>query len=96
MRKPRWARVIGLGLALGAAGAWPVAARTDRSPSPPPLRVQVRYGDSVWTLARRYGDPHRDVRAVVAEILRANSVDAAALQPGRQLLIPASCLAPQG
>jgi hypothetical protein len=52
----------------------------------------VQYGDSVWTLAKRYGDPHRDVRAVVAEILHANQVEAAALQPGQQLLIPAEYL----
>jgi hypothetical protein len=52
----------------------------------------VQYGDSIWTLARRYGDPRRDVRAVVAEIGRANGVNAAELQPGQRLLIPAECL----
>ena len=96
VRRLRWTRVIGLGLAMGAAGAWPVAARTERTAPPPPLRVRVQYGDSVWTLAKQYGDSRRDVRAVVAEILRANQVEAAALQPGQELVIPADCLRSSG
>ena len=91
-RRPRWARWIGLGAAVGAMGVLPVAARTQRTPAPPPRTVVVQYGDSIWTLARRYGDPHRDVRAVVAAIGRANRVKAAELQPGQRLLIPAEYL----
>jgi nucleoid-associated protein YgaU len=78
-----------------ALGAWPVAARTDQ-PAPPPApsrRVLVKYGDSLWTLAREYGDPRRDVRAIVAEIARANRIDPGELRPGQVLLIPAKCLA---
>jgi Tfp pilus assembly protein FimV len=85
-------------LAVGVfgVGAWPVAARTMRSPQPPPpLAVRVQYGESVWTIARKHADPDRDVRAVVAEMLRLNPVDPQALQPGQTLLIPADCL-PKG
>lgn len=91
-RRPRWARWIGLGAAVGAMGVLPVAARTERTAAPPPREVVVQYGDSFWTLARHFGDPRRDVRAVVAEIGRANGVNAAELQPGQRLLIPAECL----
>lgn len=87
--RPRWGRLALVG-GMVAAVAWPVAARTDqpaRRPAPP-LAVEVRYGDSLWTLAREYGDPKRDVRAVVAEIARANRVEPGALRPGQVLVIP--------
>lgn len=75
-------------------GCLTAAAGRDLSPRPeqPPLLVKVRYGDSLWTIARTHGDPKRDVRAVVAEIGRANEVDPARLQPGTVLLIPRECL----
>ncbi len=87
--RPRWGRVALVGGVVTLA-AWPVAARTDQAPAPPapPQRVLVRYGDSLWTLAREHGDPRRDVRAVVAEIARANRVEAGELQPGQVLVIP--------
>jgi len=71
--------------ALSAAGGREAEPAEPR----PPLSVQVEYGDSLWTIAREYGDPRRDVRAVVAEIRRANGVDPARLQPGSVLVIPA-------
>jgi len=93
-RRPRWGRWISLGVATLAVGVWPVAARTDRPTAAPPLRVQVQHGESVWTIARRHGDPRRDVRAIVAEMIRVNDVSPAALQPGQCLLIPMDCLDP--
>jgi len=92
-RRPRWARLILGGAALRGAGAWPVAARSAKAPPTPAARmVQVKYGDSVWTLAREHGDPRRDVRATVDRILRANRVQAGRLQPGQSLRIPPECL----
>ena len=87
-RRPRWARWIGLGVAIGAMGVLPVWARSERGATPPPRVVEVRYGDSIWTIARRHGDPRRDVREVVAGIVSANEVDPAELQPGQRLRIP--------
>jgi len=90
--RPRWARwaaVAGVAMALGAA---PVAARPVRQPRRPPLLVPIRYGDSLWTLARRYGDPERDVREVVATVMRENRVAPGELQPGMVVVIPGSCL----
>lgn len=91
-RRPRWGRwglLAGVAITLGAV---PVGARTERAAPRPPLRVEVRYGDSLWTLARRYGDPSRDVRDIVAEVMRANSISPQELQPGVELVIPAECL----
>ena len=96
MRRLRWTRLLCLAAGIFGLGAWPVAARTMRAPQPPPPRaVRVQYGDSLWTIARKHADPNRDVRAVVAEMLRVNNVDPQALQPGQTLLIPADCL-PEG
>ena len=98
MTKLRWKRAMLLGAAALTLGAWPVAARTDRSrgpDTPPPYVVRAMYGDSLWTLARRYGDPHRDVRAIVSELSRANGIEPGQLQPGDGVVFPAGCLAPR-
>ena len=95
-RRPRWTRCIALGTVVLAAGAWPVAARGMKpQPTLSPRVVTVAEGDSLWTLAREYGDPHRDVRTVVTRMLQVNDVDPGDLQPGQQVTIPADCLPPQ-
>jgi len=74
-----------------AVGALPAAARPDQKIEGPPLVVEVAYGDSLWTLARRYGDPRRDVRETLLKIMRVNQVHPGVLQPGEMLIIPADC-----
>jgi nucleoid-associated protein YgaU len=94
MRQRRWARrAAGAGVMVLLA-AYPVSAWTDRNATQaaPPRVVRVAYGDSVWTLARRYGDPHQDVRALVMRITEANGTLPGSLQPGQKLIIPADCL----
>jgi nucleoid-associated protein YgaU len=93
----RWGR-LALVVSVVASGALPVAARTNQAAPPPapPRQVVVKYGDSLWTLAREYGDPRRDVRAVIAEIARANRVDPGALRPGQVLMIPSRVQGPGG
>ncbi len=75
--------------------SWPVAARSAR-PEPPrrPLLVQVQYGDTLWTLAREYGDPGQDVREVVYQLQQANNLQGAELQAGQRLCIPVECRPP--
>lgn len=91
--RPRWSRWALLGGIAVAVGVMPVAARPERDSQRPPLAVQVVYGDSLWTLARRHADRGRDVREVVAALREANAVSASDLQPGMVLLIPAEVLA---
>jgi nucleoid-associated protein YgaU len=88
-RVKRWAII---GATAAALAAVPVAARPEREEERPPLAVVVHHGDSLWTLARERGDPRRDVREVVWEMLRMNEVDPGQLQPGMVILIPASAL----
>ena len=76
-----------LGMAALALGAWPVAAKMDRK-APSSLVVRVEYGDCLWTVAQRYGDPHRDIRAVITEIIEANALPSPQVQPGQELVIP--------
>ncbi len=97
--RPRWLRWMLLSAALAILAAFPAVAggRTGdsaESPPAPPLLVTVRYGDSLWTIAREHGDPARDVREIVYQIRRANGLDSADLRPGMQVQIPAGCLAP--
>jgi len=83
------------GLALAAA-TLPVAARPEDERPPAPVQVKVAFGDTVWSLARQHGDPHRDVRDVVTMMLRVNQVSPGDLQPGQVLAIPAGYAAPPG
>jgi len=98
--RPRWLRWMLLSGALAALAALPAmaggrAGGAAEPPPAPPLVVTVRYGDSLWTIAREHGDPARDVREIVYEIRRANRLDSADLRAGTQLRLPAECLALQ-
>lgn len=85
----RWRRRVAMGGVLLAAAALPVAARPEGERPTPALEVEVAAGDTIWSLAREHGDPHRDVRDVVTVMLRTNRVRAGDLQPGQVLAIPA-------
>lgn len=74
------------------AGAWagPVGhALAGRRTSAPAARhtYVVRYGDTLWSIARQVA-PGGDPRPVVDAIVGANGVDAGALVPGQTLVIP--------
>lgn len=49
--------------------------------------VTVSGGESLWHLAESIA-PDDDTREVVAQLLRANGLDSAELQPGQTLLVP--------
>jgi len=92
VRRRRWGALASVAVAVWLLSA---AARPDAGP-PPPLVVEVAYGDSLWTLARRYGDPAQDVREVVTAMMRANSIAPGRLQPGQRLLIPSAYVSGNG
>ena len=94
-RRPRWCRWIALSGVVGGMAAFPALAggRGADSEAPrPPLVVKVVYGESLWTIARKHGNPSQDVRETVWRIRRANGVEAGRLRPGSKITIPADCL----
>jgi nucleoid-associated protein YgaU len=50
-------------------------------------KVEVRPGQSLWTLAEAY-DPNADTRQVIQEILQLNSMSTDQVQPGQVLRMP--------
>jgi nucleoid-associated protein YgaU len=50
-------------------------------------KVEVRPGQSLWTLAEAY-DPNADTRQVIQEILQMNSLSTDQVQPGQVLWMP--------
>jgi nucleoid-associated protein YgaU len=50
-------------------------------------KVEVRPGQSLWTLAEAY-DPNADTRQVIQEILQLNSLSTDQVQPGQVLWMP--------
>jgi nucleoid-associated protein YgaU len=50
-------------------------------------KVEVRPGQSLWTLAETY-DPNADTRQVIQEILQLNSMSTDQVQPGQVLWMP--------
>jgi LysM repeat protein len=59
--------------------------------TPPPARVVVQKGDSLWKLAARYGDPDVYILRRMDDIARRNNIrQDESLQPGDVLYVPAS------
>jgi len=52
------------------------------------VTVTVAQGDTLWTLADRFGPQHMDPRLVVEAILAANGLEDVNIYPGQVLKIP--------
>ncbi len=50
--------------------------------------VKIHSGDTLWSLARQYGDQSKDVREVVYDICQLNNVTAGSIYPGQTIRIP--------
>lgn len=74
-----------LAAVAGATGA--TAGRALPAP-PPPARVVVEPGDTVWDLAAARLPAGEDLRGYVAEVVDRNRVDATALPAGSVLVFP--------
>jgi len=52
------------------------------------VQIVVNYGDTLWQIAKDYGPNDRDIRRVIYEICKLNSVSAESLKAGDVLLVP--------
>lgn len=50
--------------------------------------VQVVDGDTIWQLAKEYGNSSKDIREVIFQICKINNIKADTLQAGQTILIP--------
>ena len=82
--------VLVLLLAAFAVGRSASSQAMERPSTPAPVlaQVTVQPGDTLWQIARRVA-PEKDPRDVVSQIRRLNHLPTAAVQAGRQLLLPA-------
>lgn len=85
--------LLAAAMLLGAAGATGVGLwRVVFPAAPAPVLTVTRTvqpGDSLWALARRFGDPGRDIRDRVDALARANGLSStASLLPGQKLVVP--------
>ena len=64
-------------------------ARHGGSTRPPAHAYVVRPGDSVWSIAERFG-AGGDPRSLVDTIIARNHIDPGSIVPGQTLLIPSS------
>jgi hypothetical protein len=74
----------------GAAGSGARGHGGHEGQGAPPrtVRVVVAQGDTVWSLAATHVPEGQDLQSYVAEIIVANEIDPAALQPGSVLDLP--------
>ena len=75
--------LAGAAQAMGHSGATPRPGTAGTAMT----RVEVRPGQSLWTLAEAY-DPNTDTRQVIQEILQLNSMSTDRVQPGQVLWMP--------
>lgn len=79
-------------LAAAMVGALATAGRGGEGELPrvaaPAQRYVVQPGDTLWRIVRQRVDPSGDPRPMIEDILEANELITAALEPGAQLVLP--------
>jgi len=94
-RLTRRGRVLAAGVSALAVGALSIALATaaqashtgQAGPGRYAAKVEVRPGQSLWSLAEAY-DPDADPRLVVQQIRQLNSLAGDQVQPGEVLWVP--------
>jgi hypothetical protein len=94
-RLTRRGRVVAAGVSALVIGALSIALATaaqashagSAGPGRPAVKVEVRPGQSLWSLAGAY-DPDADPRLVVQQIRQLNSMAGDQVQPGEVLWVP--------
>jgi hypothetical protein len=87
VRRRRTLTVLAVLACLVVTGPVSRALAPRQEPRGPRRVVVVRGGDTLWSIAVRLVDG-RDPRALVDAIARRNGVDAGAIVPGQELVIP--------
>jgi len=95
VRLTRRGRAVAAGASALAIGALSIAAATaaqaahtgQPTPGGYAAKVEVRPGQSLWSLAEAY-DPDADPRLVIQQIEQMNSMTGDQLQPGEALWVP--------
>jgi nucleoid-associated protein YgaU len=77
--------VLGLGLLAGWLGARVVHVQST-VPAGAPAVVEVRSGDTLWSIARRVA-PQADPRAVIDQLQRRNDLTGGMVRPGQRLVV---------
>ncbi len=71
---------------------WPQSAQSGEKgggTAPKTIEVSVKKGDTLWTLARKYGNEGRDIRFTVTRIREINQIGKKEhIYPGQSLFIP--------
>lgn len=91
MRLRRIKALLAIAVLVWAGGAASVRVwrGAPRPATPPTVVMTVRPGDTLWSLARRYGDPAAYMLDRVDALARANRLPhGAALVPGQKLRVP--------
>jgi nucleoid-associated protein YgaU len=87
--------LLAAAVSVGVAGAAQAIGHSAAPARPGPAgtagaaitKVEVRPGQSLWTLAETY-DPNADTRQVIQETLQLNSMSTDQVQPGQVLWMP--------
>ena len=81
---------IALGMLMFAAGNWARGSMSER-PEPVVTTITVQAGDTLWSIAREYGDPDEYILERVSALARTNNIEnGRALREGQVLVIPVS------
>ncbi len=76
-------------LFVGVTGARSITERSDKVSIRTVVPMSVGEGETLWTLARRYGNPAESQLDRVDTLARANGLTAGAmLHPGQRLVVP--------
>ena len=75
--------VLAVSLSIGAL--FPIRALDN---GPEYTEVKVKDGDTLWSLAKAYGDPAKDIRERIYDICSINDITAETLYAGAVIRIP--------
>lgn len=75
-------------IALVVSGVWAMRSEAASDTGPLELTVVVAPGETVWDIANDYVPEGAHPQAYVADVLRYNDIEPAAVQPGTVLRLP--------